>query len=301
MGASLAFGLVSALAVTGSSSVAGALTTTQSNVGSNVNCSVNGLHQGAGPVSTCRDISITTELLVNGADTAAGANLFAGDVVTVRLTVAAEGGDNSFYEETSDGIRNGESGGVSDIQAYFDVGLPTQTGTQLSSPANVKMSRTDNGDRGNGPAINCLTQAGQEAAVTDGLTAITVGAAEVGGTKMKAAVSGTTLRGTWNDMAWDRCRAVTFNNAVYPGHVLEFTQTVLSHTMSNQSLTWNLGQFTAARDDASRSITWGANSNTIFNVPGDADGDGILDTSDPAPNDMYSRQHGWCVRSRWRW
>lgn len=298
LGSTLMFGLVVGVATTIAGPVAGAINVTQTNVGANVNCNLNGLHQGAGPVSTCNDISIQTQLLVNGSDLAAGSNLVAGDVVTVRMTVVTEGGQDSFYEETSDGLRNNETGGASDIQAYFNVSLPTQTGSQLSSPANVKMSRTDTGDRGDAPLINCLTQNGQEAAVSDSLTAITVGAAVVGGTDMKASLSGTAFRGTWDDMAWDRCRGVTFNNGIYPGHVLEFTQTVLSHVTSNQTLSWNLGQFTLARDDASRTITWGANAVRSFNVPGDADNDGVIDTLDTAPNDpcVPSNTAGACDR-----
>lgn len=273
------------VATTASSGIAGAITTTQTNVGADVNCNVNGLHQGAGPVSTCNDVSIMSEVLVNGSDVVAGANLFEGDVITVRVTVVTEGGQNSFYEETVDGLRNNETGGQSDIQARIEIGLPGQTGTNLSSPSNIKMSRTDTGDRGNAPAINCLAQSGEEAAVSDATTSVTLGGAVVGGTKMSAALSGSTFKAKWDDMAWDRCRGVVSNNGIYPGHVVEFTQTVLHHTQSTQNLAWSLGQLTLARDDGSHTIHFGANSSAALNVVGDADLDGVLDNTDPAPSD----------------
>ena len=262
---------------------AGAIDVTQSNVGANVNCALNGLHQNTGPVSTCYDISIRTEILVNGAVALPGASMQPGDVVTVRLTVIEEGGQNSFYEETVDGIRNNEVGGASDIQGYFNVTLPTQTGAQLGNPTGIMMSRSDSGDRGSGPAINCALHSGQESAVSDPLTAITLGGPAVGGTDMMATVSGGVLRGTWDDMAWDRCRGLLSNNGLYPGHVLEFQQTVLTQLAADQTLTWGLGQFTMARDDASRTITWGQNANQSLLIAAgvDSDGDGVLDADDP--------------------
>ena len=94
---------------------AGAIDVTQSNVGANVNCALNGLHQNTGPVSTCYDISIRTEILVNGAVALPGASMQPGDVVTVRLTVIEEGGQNSFYEETVDGIRFAQRPGIGSL------------------------------------------------------------------------------------------------------------------------------------------------------------------------------------------
>ena len=289
--ATVAVGATMAL---GGGTPAGAATVAQNSASTDVNCNLNGLHQGTGPVSTCDSIDITSEVLVDGANVSAGSDLDIGDVVTVRLTVAPRGGHDAFYEETVDGIRNNGD----DTRFVVDVDLPMETGTHLSGPANVRMSRTDTGDRGNGPVINCLAHNGQEAARSDALTYITLGAAGVGGTKMSASKTGNTVKAVWDDMAWDRCVNVLSNNGFYPGHVVEFTQTVLSTGAATLNPTWTFGQVAMARDDGSRQIRWGSDSAIGMSLPPD---DGTCDNpppsgfSDVPTGKYYSKPIDWLV------
>jgi LPXTG-motif cell wall-anchored protein len=259
----LALALTAAGAGVLPASPAGAETRNQVDVGANLNCALNGLHQGTGPVSTCNDLTITTRVLVNGADVPAGTVLAVGDVVTVQVTVPPRGGHDSFYQETVDGIRNNGN----DERFAIRVGLPGQTGTNLSAPANVSMSRTDTGDRGNGPLINCLIHNGQEGARSDGATGITLGAAPVGGTAMNANVSGTTLTAQWDDLAWDRCVNVLSNNGFYGGMTLSFDQTVATLGAVPLQPTWNLGQVAMERTNLSRQLLWGTNVDVALTLP----------------------------------
>lgn len=244
---------------------AAAETRNQVDVGADVNCNLNGLHQGTGPVSTCGDLTIVTEVLVNGASEAAGHALEIGDVVTVRLTVTPRGGHDAFYEETVDGIRN--NGGGSDMRFALDIALPGETGTELSAPTNVQMSRTDNGDRGNGPLINCLAHNGQEGQRSDPLTAVTLGGPSVGTTAMNASLAGGSITARWDDMAWDRCVNVLSNNGFYGGHVIQFDQTVDTLGTSTLTPTWNFGQVRMERTDGSRVIRWGTSADQSLTLP----------------------------------
>lgn len=242
---------------------AGAATRTQSDVGASVNCNLNGLHQNQGPVSTCQNLSIVTQILVNGVDVAPGTSLVVGDVVTVRVTVPPRGGHDAYYQETSDGIRNNSR----DERFAIRVGLPAETGTSLSTPTNVTMSRTDNGDRGNGPAINCLAQNGQEGARTDPPTGVTVGGPSVGSTEMSASVNGATLAAFWDQMAYDRCVNVLSNNGYYAGFTLSFDQIVVTGGAVELTPTWTLGQVTQELKNGSRSIAWGSATDVALHLP----------------------------------
>jgi len=235
----------------------------QADVGPDVNCNLAGLHQGTGPVSTCGNLTIDARVLVNGVDVPAGTVLAVGDIVTVRLTVTPRGGHDAFYQETVDGIRNNNR----DLRFAVDVGLPGQTGTELSAPTNVQMSRTDNGDRGNGPLINCLAHNGQEAAAADPLTPVAIGGAPVGATQMHAEVSGSTLTAQWDQLAFDRCVNVLSNNGYYGGQVLSFDQAVTALGSTPTAPTWSLGQVSLERKDGSRSIRWGADSDLALSLP----------------------------------
>lgn len=289
--------VVPALAVVGTTA-AGAVDVTQVNVGPNENCATAGLHGDAGYTSTCWDMSLQSEVLVDGADVADSTWVAPGSTVTVRLTVVTEGGQASFYEENNDGLKRNEVGGHSDIRALVSIGLPSQTGTQLAAPTNVRMSRTDGGDRGNGPGTVCSTQALDEPAVSDGLTAMTLGAAAVGGTQMSAQVTSGTLTATWDDMAWDRCRGALSQNGIYAGHVIEFEQVVSGYGASVAALKWNFGKFVLARDNMSRTLSWGADSVRTLKVDADADGDGVPAQTDPSDADacVPSADAGTCDR-----
>ncbi|MEZ5373924.1 MAG: S-layer homology domain-containing protein [Microthrixaceae bacterium] len=288
--ATVAVGATMAL---GGATPAGAATVAQNSASTDVNCNLNGLHQGTGPVSTCDSIDITSEVLVDGANVSAGSDLDIGDVVTVRLTVAPRGGHDAFYEETVDG-----SGTTATTRGSSSTSICRWRPAPTSGPANVRMSRTDTGDRGNGPMINCLAHNGQEAARSDALTNITLGAAGVGGTKMSASKTGNTVKAVWDDMAWDRCVNVLSNNGFYPGHVVEFTQTVLSTGAATLNPTWTFGQVAMARDDGSRQIRWGSDSAIGMSLPPD---DGTCDNpppsgfSDVPTGKYYSKPIDWLV------
>ncbi|HEX7132593.1 MAG TPA: fibronectin type III domain-containing protein [Iamia sp.] len=262
--------LAGVLALTAPGAPAGAATVVQTGVKpSDPDCQSGRLHvNGATPgtIGTCGGITITGAVKVNGGDVVAGTSLAIGDVVTVSVVVTPQGGHSAMYAETVDGIRHHQY----DTDAVIPIGLPSQTGTLLSSPADVTMSRTDNGDRGNGPAINCLAQNGQDAARTDGATGITLGAGPVGQNGMRAAVSGSALTAKWTTMAADRCVNVVSNNGFYPGQSISFTQTVLSLGAAIQTPTWSLGGLTLQLDDASRTLTWGSAKNVSLSMPAPA-------------------------------
>jgi len=241
---------------------ASAATRNQTDVGANVNCNLNGLHQNQGPVSTCGDLTITTRVLVNGADVPQGTVLAVGDVVTVEVVVPPRGGHDAFYQETVDGIRNNNR----DQRFAIRVGLPGETGTNLSAPTNVVMSRTDNGDRGNGPAINCLAHNGQEGARTDGATAVAIGGPSVGSTDMNASVTGTTFVAQWDEMAYDRCVNVLSNNGYYAGFTVRFDQVVEQAGTAALTPTWSLGEVSQELKNGSRSVTWGSNADMALTL-----------------------------------
>ena len=277
---------------------AGAIDLTQLNVPAAQDCGVAGLHADTGIVSSCYDVSIQTEILLDGVDVAENEWATDGQVITVRLTVVTEGGQLSFYEEDQDGLKRNEVGGASDIRARTVIGLPTQTGTALSAVSNVRMSRTDAGDRGNAPGTLCSTQSLDEPATSDALTAVALGSAPVGATDMSATSIGYALTAKWDDMAWDRCRGALSRNAIYPGHVVEFEQTVMGYGTAVKDLKWNLGQLILERDNQSRAITWGANSDHYLRIAADADGDGVpsnidINESDPCIPDLDA---GTCDR-----
>jgi hypothetical protein len=254
--------LAGVLALAAPGAPAGALSIVQQGVKpSDPDCQAGRLHT-SGTIGTCGGITVTGSVRVNGADVPAGTALAIGDVVTVSVVVTPQGGHGAMYAETVDGIRNDQY----DTEAVVPIGLPTQTGTLLSTPAAVTMSRTDQGDRGNGPAINCLAQAGQDAARTDPATVITLGAAPVGQNGMVAAVAGTTLTARWTTMAADRCVNVVSNNGFYPGQSISFTQTVLAKGATAQTPTWSLGGLTLRLDDETRALTWGAAKNASLSL-----------------------------------
>ncbi len=262
--------LAGLLALAAPGAPAGAVTVVQQGVKpSDPDCQSGRLHvDGAtqGTIGTCGGITITGSVKVNGGEVAAGTALAVGDVVTVSVVVSPQGGHDAMYAETVDGIRHSQY----DVDAVVPIGLPAQTGTLLSSPAAVTMSRTDQGDRGNSPAINCLAQNGQDAARNDAATAITLGGAPVGQNGMKAAVSGSTLTAKWTTMSADRCVRVVSNNGFYPGHSISFSQTVLALGGSVQSPTWSLGGLTLQLDDGSRALTWGAAKTVGLSIPAPA-------------------------------
>lgn len=260
---------------------AGAVDATQLRVAANESCAERGLHVDTGVRSSCYDVTIQTEILVNGADVPEGTYLKPGQTVTVRLTIQNEGGQKSFYEEDQDGLKRNEVGGHSDIRAQVAIGLPPETGTLLGTPTNVLMSRSDGGDRGNGPGVACSSQALDEPAVSDGLTRIGLGNAPVGGTQMSASITSGTLNAVWDDMAWDRCRATPSVNAVYAGHLVEFEQSVLKFAPADSALTWNLGQFAVARDNLSQRVSWGTSTARSLRLGADVDGDGTGSDVDP--------------------
>lgn len=254
--------LAGVLALAAPGAPAGALSIVQQGVKpSDPDCQAGRLHT-SGTIGTCGGITVTGSVRVNGADVPAGTALAIGDVVTVSVVVTPQGGHGAMYAETVDGIRNNQY----DTEAVVPIGLPAQTGTLLSTPTAVTMSRTDQGDRGNGPAINCLAQAGQDAARTDPATAVTLGAAPVGQNGMVAAVAGTTLTARWTTMAADRCVNVVSNNGFYPGQSISFTQTVLAKGATAQTPTWSLGGLTLRLDDETRALTWGAAKNASLTL-----------------------------------
>lgn len=250
--AALVLGLLAAVAPV---TPVAAVTVTQANV-SPGSCTL--LHDGS--IQTCRGIDITSRILVNGADAGTTPALRVGDVLAVSVTVAPRGGHDAMYQETVDGLRNN-----ADVVADIAVGLPTVSTAVLSAPTAVRMSRTDSGDRGNGPAINCLAQNGQDAARTDADRAITLGASPVGLNGMRAAVAGGTLTGSWTTMSFDRCTNVVSNNGAYAGHTLSFTQTVTGRTTS--PLRYQLGTISLRRTDNGRTVTWGSASTPTFTGP----------------------------------
>ncbi|HEY4378529.1 MAG TPA: Ig-like domain-containing protein, partial [Acidimicrobiales bacterium] len=132
---------------------------------------------------------------------------------------------------------------------------------------NVVMSREDDGDRGNSPALNCLFQNGQEGAVTDGPTPVTVGGGSVGGTQMNASVNGTTLTAQWDQLAYDRCVNVYSNNGYYGGMTLSFDQTVTSLGVVPVQPVWTDGQVRLERKDGSHVIHWGTDADTNLTIP----------------------------------
>jgi hypothetical protein len=269
----LATGLVAA--VLAPTSPASAVTRNQVDVGANVNCNLNGLHQNEGPVSTCRDLTITTQVLVNGADVPQGTVLAVGDVVTVRVVIAPRGGHDAFYQETVDGIRNNDR----DQRFAIRVGLPGETGTNLSQPANVVMSRTDNGDRGSGPLINCLAHDGQEAARTDAPTAVPLDGSLVGSTRMNASVVGAQLVAQWDEMAYDRCVNVLSNNGYYAGFTLSFDQVVDVAGTVPLTPTWNLGEVSHELKNGNRRITWGSNADVSLTIASERRPTAVPDTA----------------------
>ena len=234
----------------------------QPSASENVNCALHGLHQGHGPVSTCNSVGITTSLLMNGVAPAAGYTYFkAGDVFTVQMTMPAIGGNNAMYQETVDGIRNNQY----DEFSYQDVMLPPATGTYLSAPQNITMSRTDNGDRGNGPAINCLFQNGDDSARSDAAQAVPLGGAQVGSTKMSTGIytngGNQVLRAAWNQVSIDRCNNVYSNNGEYAGFTLSFTQQIIAMPVAPAvlpaTMVWTFPAFAIGRTNGSAVINWG--------------------------------------------
>ncbi len=255
------------LLLIGPAGPAGATTRVQSDVQPTAStCQSDRLHPDgttSGTIGTCGGIDITTSVKVGGVDVAPGTALAPGDQVTVSMVVNPEGGDSAMYAETVDGIRSHQY----DSEALVRVGLPAQTGTTLSAPTGVTMSRTDLGSRGSGPLINCLAQNGQDSPRTDPTTAVALGAGPVGLNGMQAAVSGSTLTGRWTTMAADRCVTLLSNNGWYPGFSLEFTQTVTGLGATAQAPTWSLGALSLARKDVARSLTWGSSSPVALSLP----------------------------------